>query len=129
MRVNFFTATEYPAGGVWLLFTSTAVQYFLYGCTISFANFPTNPPSSSIKIWKITLNKTPEIRIKIRCNGIEVLNMLLSERTCTRASWSSYWERRDLEKIRFSVVDNASHYYGPCNLGTQANTHKTKCGM
>ena len=29
----------------------------------------------------------------IHCNGVEVLNMVLSDSVCTEHSWTTYWEQ------------------------------------
>ena len=106
--VRFYTTQGEYAGGVGIYFTFTP-QYRLYYCS-SRTNFPSNLPSEVDKIWRITLDKTAGIRLRIHCNGVEVLNTLLSDNTCSYSYWRKYWSR-DVEYIDFLPYDTASDYY------------------
>ena len=66
-------------------------SYVLYQCRHSWRSFDTELPNDDIRIWKIT--KTPEIRIIIHCNNMEMLNIKLSETVCTsfKRSWQKFW--------------------------------------
>ena len=108
VRVGFFTTQREGVGAVVIFFASTP-QYILTNCS-SWTNFPSILPSEEDKIWRITLDKTAGIRLKIHCNGVEVLNFLISDNTCSDSRWRKYWSR-DAEKIYFSVYDTASDYY------------------
>ena len=47
----------------------------------------------------------------IYCNNKEVLNVVMSDATCTVSTWSTYWGK-DVEKMKFdSSLDSASDYY------------------
>ena len=105
----FSTTQSEHAGGVGIYFTSTP-QYYLSWCSYSRTNFPSNLPSEVDNIWRITLDKTAGIRVKIHCNGVEVVNILLSDNTCSYSYWRKHWSR-DVEKMYFSVSDTASDYY------------------
>ena len=109
----FCTTQREDVGGVEIYFTSTP-QYYLPYCNYSKTNFPSNLPSEVDKIWRITLDKTAGIRLKIDCNGVEVVNILMSDDTCRDSDWREYWRdywSRDVEKMYFSVSDTASDYY------------------
>ena len=107
--MNFYTTQREYAGGVRINFYSTT-QYYLYWCSYSWTNFPTNLPVEVNKVWRITVDKTAGIRVKIHCNGVEVLNVLLSD-TCSNSGWRENWSR-DVELIYFpSYFDTASNYY------------------
>ena len=98
------------AGGVELRFT-TPPQYYLRYCTSKSADLPTDLPTETDKIWTIILTRTSDVRLTIYCNNKEVLNVLMSENTCSYSDWSTYWSR-DVGKIRFtSTHDTASDYY------------------
>ena len=73
-----------------------------------------NLPSTTKKIWRITLDKSEGIRVKIHCNGVLVLNLLLSDETCPyyRSSYYNYWSR-DVTQLHFPTYDTASDYYRP----------------
>ena len=112
----FYTTEGEYAGKVEILFTSTPL-YRLSSCLSYFTNFPSYLPSEVDKIWRITLDKTAGIRLKIHCNGVEVLNILMSGRTCDRYS-ENYWGR-DVERIYFDPgYDTASDYYRAGQTGT-----------
>ena len=109
MSVYFSTTQGEFAGGVGIYFSPTT-QYYLYWCSYSWTNFPTNLPVEVNKVWRITVDKTAGIRVKIHCNGVEVLNVLLSD-TCSYSGWRENWSR-DVELIYFSsYFDTASNYY------------------
>ena len=48
----------------------------------------------------------------MHCNNKEVLNVVMSETTCSDSSWSINWGG-DMEKIEFHSSDTASDYYRP----------------
>ena len=112
--VRLYTTQRERAGAVEILFSSTP-QYYLFYCTYR-TNFTSNLPSEVDKIWRITLDKTAGIRVKIHCNGVEVLNFLLSDNTCGRSSLREYWSR-DVEYIHFIGSDTASDYYRAGQIG------------
>ena len=107
--VEFFEYYSSLTGGVTLHFTSSP-QYELRYCINSRTNFPNDLPSETEKVWRITLIKTPGIRLVIQCNEVEVLNILLSDSTCSNSYWNNYWNS-DIEKIRFDYLDTASDNY------------------
>ncbi|KAL5255201.1 hypothetical protein ACHWQZ_G014590 [Mnemiopsis leidyi] len=113
VSVYFYTTPGEDAGGVWIYFTSTP-QYWLYRCTSKRADFPCNLPAKVEKVWRITVDKTAGIRVKIHGNSVEVVNVLLSDTTCSRSSWKREWSR-DIEQIYFS--SNVPNYYRAAQTG------------
>ena len=109
VEVRFITSGRAVAGDVILYFTSTP-QYKLLGCNYSTTDFPTELPTDTDKVWKITLTRTSGIRLVIHCNEVEVLDILMSDSTCTNFRWKYSWTR-DVEYIFFSLSDTASDYY------------------
>ena len=107
----FHTAGGDMAGGVGLYFTSSP-QYWLRYCTTSRTNFPTALPTETDKIWTIALIKTSGIRLIIKCNNKEVVNVLISDASCGYSDWSEMWSR-DVGKIQFGSSETASDYYRP----------------
>ena len=112
--VSFSTSEKDYAGEVILIFTSPP-QYVLlsYSCVTSWTNFPTELPTDTNKVWRITLTKTSGIRLVIHCNEVKVLNVLLSDSTITCsnskwAQWGNSWSK-DIENILFKSGDRA--YY------------------
>ena len=114
MEVWFFTTQRWYVGGVEIYFSSTP-QYWLYECS-SYTNFPSNLPIKVDKIWRITLDKTAGIRLLIHCNGVEVVNILMSDNTCSDSRWREHWSR-DVENIYFFSYDTASDYYRAGEIG------------
>ena len=102
---------DYNVPRVAINFTSTP-RYYFHNCGSFWTDFPTNLPAEVDKIWRITVDKTAGIRVKIHCNGVEVLNVLLSDSTCRgyRGYWKKYWSR-NFKKIYFRSSDTASDYY------------------
>ena len=109
VHVWFYSGSSW-VGGVYLRFTSPP-KYEISSCT-SLTNFPTDLPSETDKVWTITLSRVSgEIRVVIHCNSKKVLNVVLSDTTCSDSRWSENWSR-DVDKIRFlSSYDTASDYY------------------
>ena len=108
IEVRFYTSYLSHVGGVILHFTSIP-RYQLQYCTFR-TNFSTELPTDTNKVWRISLTRTSGIRLVIHCNEVEVLDLLMSESTCSDFKWSIHWSR-DVEKIYFSSLDTASDYY------------------
>ncbi|XP_063685596.1 endosome/lysosome-associated apoptosis and autophagy regulator 1-like [Bolinopsis microptera] len=126
----FFYSAEGPlSGGVVLYFSSTP-QYWIPYCSSTSTNFPVKPPSTINKVWSITLTRTAGVRLVIHCNEVEVLNILISQATCSSSGWSTYWTGY-VAKIQFHSSDTASDYYipqpEPCGEGTYRNDAMTSC--
>ena len=118
IKVWFYTAEETDVeeniGGFYVNFKSTP-QYWVYRCK-GYTNFPAALTIATEKIWRITVTKSSGVRLKVFCNGEEVLDLLLSESTCTyspySSTWNSYWTQ-DMAKIRFYHSDTASDFFRP----------------
>ena len=113
LNLDFYNNQNKIAGGFIVDFWSSP-KYELYYCTSSSTNFPVDLPSDDDKVWKINLDRTSGVaRVVIHCNGMEVLNVEPSEKTCDLTSWSNVWSR-DVEKIEFNIfVGTASDFYRP----------------
>ena len=110
LNVRFWTQGGDTAGGFQVSFGSSPT-YHISWCT----NWLQVPESLAVdNIWRITVTKTPDIRVQIECNGKEVVNQLVSESACTYNSHKSvtYWSR-DVATIRFHTDDTASNFYKP----------------
>ena len=99
------------AGAIHIYSWSTP-QYWFENCMTGKTNFPTSFPSAAEKIWRITLDKSAGIRVKIHCNGEQVLNVLMSDQFCVAAAsyWKTLWGK-DVDQIEFYSSDTASDYY------------------
>ena len=111
IRVYFRNAEEDQAGGFRVYLTSPPKYFFSY-CTSH--EFPVDLPTDPDKIWTVTLIRTSSIKIRIRCNNKEVLNVVLSDNLCGSSEWSSVWTSGTVKKIVFSSkYDTASEFYRP----------------
>ena len=106
--VNLYTAGGHIAGSVYLYFNSPP-QYYLAYCTKSDTVLPSTLPTDINKVWVIT--KLPGYRITVQCNGVTVLDITMSDDTCTDSRWREYWTRRRIKKIKFYYSDTASDEY------------------
>ena len=106
--VYFYDNTGKVAGGM-LIHFSTPIQYYINWCTSTWNNFPVSLPAAPDKTWTITYN-TAEQRVVYYCNGVQVLNFLLSDSECTYGPWRTYWERKPTQ-IQFYSSDTASDSY------------------
>ncbi|KAL5249048.1 hypothetical protein ACHWQZ_G018026, partial [Mnemiopsis leidyi] len=100
--VSFYTSQGKYAGAVRISFSSTP-RYWLSTCS-SRNRFPSNLPTQDERTWRITLDKTAGIRVKIHCNGVEVVNYPLPD-NC-KSIWS-----REIKDIFFYEYDDASDYF------------------
>ena len=112
MVINLSNAQNSPVGIVQLRF-STTPHYALSYCISTWTPFPTALPSETEKIWTISLTRSSEnTRVLVFCNDKEVVNMILSDTTCSDSDWNTYWSK-EVAKILFNSADKASDYYRP----------------
>ena len=108
--VRFYDNAGKYAGSVYIYF-STTIQYALGWCTSNYINFPVSLPAAPDKTWTITYN-TAEQRVVYYCNGVQVLNLLLSDSVCTgNSDWRTNWERKPTQIQFLSKKDTASDSY------------------
>ena len=108
--MSFNTAAGYVVGFVTLSFDSSPKYYISY-CTSTYSPFPSTLPSDVNKTWKITKFAGP--RITVHCNEVEVLNILMSDETCTYSNSGiagRQWSKK-VEQISFQSWDTASDYF------------------
>ena len=112
VSVFFFDKDGYYAGDVYIHF-DTQIQYRIGYCTYRYKPFPVILPTATQKTWTITYNYA-ERRLVYYCNGVQVLNVVLSDSTCTKWSTNSFfkdlWERKPTQ-IQFYYTDVASDSY------------------
>ena len=116
VKVHFYTSAGAgdPAGGIEFSFKSSLQYSFVHCTNMVPINFPTDLPTEMDKVWTIFLTRNSgEIRVVVICNDKEVLNVVLSDTTCTFSSWNTYWSK-DVEKIAFLYSHHsASDFYRP----------------
>jgi hypothetical protein len=120
VHLNLYTSRDNYTGEVHIKYSSPH-QYWLSGCITFWTNFLTRPTSATVKVWRITITRTPGTRIEIHCNEVEVLNLLMSNSTCSYSDWSTYWSRK-IAKIKFDPTANTAliNQYRPAT-GTLTN--------
>ena len=106
--VDFFDNDGNRAGSVRIYF-GTPIKYTLGWCTYN-KNFPVSLPAAPDKTWTIEYN-TAEQRLVYYCNGVQVLNLLLSDSVCSQSNWRTYWERKPTQIEFYNNVDTASDSY------------------
>ena len=107
MVVWFSDDSNQEAGGVYIMFASP-IQYSTSQCSF-YTPFPSLPTETE-KTWVISYNPA-ELRVIIFCNGVEVLNVVLSDSVCDNSNWRVCWEKRTPTKIKFHSDDIASDQY------------------
>ena len=97
------------AGSLWISF-DTQIEYRIGWCT-HYTLFPVTLPTATQKTWTFTYNYT-EKRVVYVCNGVQVLNFVISDSACN--NWSTlgefYWSRKPTQ-IKFHYSDAASDSY------------------
>lgn len=108
--VTFHKQDRYPTGGIRILFNDT-LKYQLLLCNDNiYKVFQKTLPTAKENIWKITIDKTADIRVIVHCNREKVLDTLLSDDTCSDLKWRYYWSE-NVQAIKFNKRDTASDYY------------------
>ena len=106
--VWFYDNAGNSAGGVDIYF-NTPIQYYIGWCSTAWNNFPVSLPAAPDKTWTITYN-TAGKRLALYCNGVQVLDVQVSDSECTRSDWRTVWERKPTQ-IYFHSSDTASDSY------------------
>ena len=114
MKIVFKDYQGTPAGEFEVSFRSNP-QYYLHSCFTpgSWHNFSTALSSAedSVRVWQIRRTKTSMgRRLIVHCNDVEVLNLVISNLTCSSYYSSAIWSR-DTAKISFQ--NSATVYYKP----------------
>jgi hypothetical protein len=109
--IRYFDKEGSYAGGIEISFTSPLVEYKLPYCQHFYTPFPTTLPTTVNKVWTIEKRR---YRTRVFCNGLVVLDIILSDSTCDmeyNSDWETYWER-DVSVIKFDgEYDTASEQY------------------
>ena len=109
VRVWFYNTGSY-VGGVYLYFSSPP-KYNIRWCSTSNTEFPIDLPPETDKVWTISHARTSfEVRLIVHCNNVEVINVVISDTTCSDSVWSTIWSK-DVEWTYFHSYDTASDYY------------------
>ena len=98
------------AGGIGIGFYSPA-EYRLLNCQGNSTTFQKSLPTVKDKHWMI---KKRDYRMVILCNGVQVLDLIISDKTCDKQeyadTWAAYWSRK-ATRLKFQSGDTASDFY------------------
>ena len=110
MYVYFKDENDDWAGALLVLF-GREPSYQIGWCYENWQPLPNNLPMEQDKTWLIT--KTFK-RMKVSCNGVEVLDVELNDEVCDRTNlkslWSAYWAR-EITTFFIPTTDDASISY------------------
>ena len=104
MDVEFFDTAGAEAGGVTINFNAD-IEYKIGYCSTVVTPFTAALPAETKKTWTITYNYT---KLVLHCNGVQVLNVVLSE--CVDSRWEDVWGSKPTQ-IEFGMMDDASDTY------------------
>ena len=106
--VYLFDAGGGYTGGVFIGFYAQ-IQFYIGGCNTGNAPFSATLPTEIEKTWTFTYNYMDK-RVVLHCNGVRVVNFVLSDSACDSSGWREKWERKPT-LIEFASTDTASDSY------------------
>ena len=104
------TADDEDAGAIFLNFADT-LTYRFENCMGSGYDL-WDAPAGAEKIWELTITTSPDVRIKITCNGEVLANSGINDQNCPLTNWADTWGK-EVKKIIFLDSDSASVFYRP----------------
>ena len=122
--VHFYNATRNQGrtGSIFSIFlasignSSKTPTYEINNCKNAQDLLSLPTATGDAKIWEIwEISKHSGLRITVEYNGVEVLNITLSDDTCDQNGWSEIWSR-DVKRIKFGKEDTASKFYRQTTL-------------
>ena len=105
VEVDLYNARGSLLGWVVFDFYQEA-EYEIGSCT-NYEYLPSTVPSETNKVWQIT--KLPGPRITLQCNGVVVVDILMSDDTCVNRNWKIDWVP-EVKQISFNLDDTASDF-------------------
>ena len=121
VHIDFFTSEGDRVGGFDIKFYDHPIKWGLGRCITSWTPFSPELPSNVHKVWVLTKLTGP--RVTVQCNGVTVVDVLMSDDTCTDSRWKQYWVK-DVKLIEFSSQDKASDYYKSASVTLPLGNHK-----
>ena len=109
ISMPFFDDNDQYIGGIGISFKSPQMVYIIDTCRATNL-FPVAVPTGTGKMWRISYNQA-QLTVGIYCNGVEVLNVVLSDGFCTSGTWRNNWQLRTPTQITFHSRDSASEQY------------------
>ena len=109
-KLSLKTADDEDAGAIFLNFASTPTYRF-ENCMDSGYDL-WDAPLGAERIWQLTITTSPEVRVKITCNGELLANSGINDVNCLLTNWADTWGKK-VKKIMFLDGDSASVFYRP----------------
>ncbi|XP_063689444.1 uncharacterized protein LOC134822349 [Bolinopsis microptera] len=105
LDVDFFVEKE-RQGGLTVNFPSAGSgsgpdNYLIKHCKNKESTFPENMPTEAEKLWSIFATTGANPSFKVQVNGVEVINVLLTDDTCDYPNWRNFWTQ-EIGLLRFN---------------------------
>ena len=115
INVEFKDSSRATAGKIIIRLrppTSREYGYNIKDClpTTRFTD-ESRPPPDDDKVWRIWVDKSSGIRLVIYCNDKTLVDISMSDSSCSASKWSETWSK-DVKMIKFhKSYDKASEQY------------------
>ena len=111
LLVRFEDENGEIAGGLDIYFWDE-ISYQVKFCMGDYEHFPENLPTDHVRIWTISLSAEVELRLIVECNGVQVVNFLVSDNTCEDSVWAKFWNK-DVAQINLDAPNGALQGFRP----------------
>ena len=123
INVDFYESEESLLGGFSVNFDSEKLSYKLNRCqTEKSYPFPDNMPTEAEKVWSVLVTTGAQPSFKCQVNGVEVINVLITEDLCGFSNWRNRWGA-EITLVAFFSNHNSflSYHLGTyCKLNIRA---------
>ena len=105
LELTFFSGEKMDSklGGISVLFNKdNTLTYKIADCQTAYNKFPENMPTELEKLWSIIVTIGAQPSFKVEVNGVEVINLLLTDDTCTYNNWGDSWTVGEITHLGFN---------------------------
>ena len=105
LELTFFSGEKRDSklGGISVLFNKdNTLTYKIADCQTAYNKFPENMPTELEKLWSIIVTIGAQPSFKVEVNGVEVINLLLTDDTCTYNNWGDSWTVGEITHLGFN---------------------------
>ena len=105
LELTFFSGEKMDSklGGISVLFNKdNTLTYKIADCQTAYNKFPENMPTELEKLWSIIVTIGAQPSFKVQVNGVEVINLLLTDDTCTYNNWGDSWTVGEITHLGFN---------------------------
>lgn len=127
INVDFFDSELSMLGGFSVNFNQGKLTYKLNRCqTEESYEFPENMPTEAEKVWSVLMTTGAQPSFKCQVNGVEVINLLITEDVCGFTNWRYYWgpDQLQISYVSFNSGQNLflSYHLDSCYGGYYLDT-------